>query len=1240
MVKSGSERTTKENSNKTDSARSLEQSPDIEKISESSKLSATYDLNGILNRRDPGSLLALQSISGNQAVSNHIAPKTRLNISKASPAIQTKSLHSSSPSFLEKEADSVADQIVGKDINRYVDPNTIDKDSSSSYTSAIPNNTTDAVRNSLGRGKPLESTIKQSMESRFGHDFSSVRIRHDETANKAAESINANAFTFGNQIQFRAGNYSPNTPKGQHLLAHELTHVLQQRGGSSQIQRQETNDSNSGSDNTPGVNAVFSLNVTRIMNADETLIEFVMQYRSVDAAQAEQLIESEEWQWSNEPRQVTQEDVDRGYIIIHVRDRSIEPIPEEERDRRREEFDRLSRSQRSSINQETYRRFRSRSQYEGPLDSNSDPRLRNYWHQIRDELLRQREAVNNLPEPIRDFIFNGGGNRITPSNYEDVLRIAELLANMSESERQAYLDSTTATTTDLGAFEQSLTRFIEQLDARREASIERESAKADLLTLSQIYDQYRVYVGLRDHSHRSTAWSFNSLGSGDEMMRNDPLGSIGWSMVAQNAADELREALRQHDYDSIPEFEAAIRRFRNAFRDEAVLIAEDMMRRYEHVLWTQEQRYSESANVTQLHGQLDAARDHLTTSDARMSSMMGLGRGMNSEYGRRMSREYMENRQAAWAQAEALEEDHPLFSDNSFPVESIIRASGEDLGGNLLRYIQARRTDIQNTRRNLTENPDLVWELDQLVAIAKVEQNISPNSIYDKIIRDHQRDRTLDQAMINLAIAVIAIAAGLISAGGGTVAILGGVTAFGISGFQAYEEFRRYEVMHAAHGAQLVSDDPSFAWVVVALIGAGFDAAGVAVALRSGSGLTRAVSGFNRTRNIDELTTALNQLDELNAAARANVLRAARAETAADTAWEVARRNYFGRAYAVIDPLVTPLLNLAVHFTYPMYMSLRQGIIGVERFLLTRRIVNLVGDFRQLNPAQVARLRQAYQIALTNAQRVAAHAHSLGLLDQEIERFLLLWNRTPSMTADDMIEQLNHFASPLARRSNARSRIAPEMIMDDASRARLGNDFDQQIAGTGGIERITVVDAPQGHMAVTIEGEILPQRLTREPANVTPTRRRAPDFNSRYPISAGDLGLSGTDWHRLHLWGPGFGDEAAAGMFWGPSEINLVWQNRSVESRIRELGQMAAERGGRVRVRATAVSWESPTPGGFIPRMGENFLKEVEYDIVLVRPGMSNTTVRVTIEVAEPPATGIRSFSIDPPHAINLGDLF
>lgn len=85
---------------------------------------------------------------------------------------------------------------------------------------------------SLGPGAPMDPQTRALMESRFGQDFSSVRIHDGAAAAQSAESIHARAFTHDHDVVFGSGAYAPHSREGKHLLAHELTHVVQQRGSS------------------------------------------------------------------------------------------------------------------------------------------------------------------------------------------------------------------------------------------------------------------------------------------------------------------------------------------------------------------------------------------------------------------------------------------------------------------------------------------------------------------------------------------------------------------------------------------------------------------------------------------------------------------------------------------------------------------------------------------------------------------------------------------------------------------------------------------------------------------------------------------------------------------------------------------------------------------------------------------------------------------------------------------------
>jgi hypothetical protein len=89
-------------------------------------------------------------------------------------------------------------------------------------------NITKHILQRKGGGRPLEPEVRTFMESRFGEDLSGVRVHTDTHAAETAEWLNAVAYTVGRDIFFGAGKYNPQSTEGKRLLAHELTHVVQQ----------------------------------------------------------------------------------------------------------------------------------------------------------------------------------------------------------------------------------------------------------------------------------------------------------------------------------------------------------------------------------------------------------------------------------------------------------------------------------------------------------------------------------------------------------------------------------------------------------------------------------------------------------------------------------------------------------------------------------------------------------------------------------------------------------------------------------------------------------------------------------------------------------------------------------------------------------------------------------------------------------------------------------------------------
>jgi hypothetical protein len=84
-------------------------------------------------------------------------------------------------------------------------------------------------------GLPLDAPTRAFMEPRFGHDFSGVRVHTDKRATESARAVNALAYTVGSDLVFEQGYYAPHTAQGRRLLAHELTHTIQQSRSAAQL---------------------------------------------------------------------------------------------------------------------------------------------------------------------------------------------------------------------------------------------------------------------------------------------------------------------------------------------------------------------------------------------------------------------------------------------------------------------------------------------------------------------------------------------------------------------------------------------------------------------------------------------------------------------------------------------------------------------------------------------------------------------------------------------------------------------------------------------------------------------------------------------------------------------------------------------------------------------------------------------------------------------------------------------
>jgi hypothetical protein len=171
-------------------------------------------------------------------------------------SVQPKLTVGSSDDHYEKEADSMADHVMNTSDNNFIQRKCAECEKEEEVQRkplagdvtpliqakgdggvAVNESTSNSIKSSLGKGEALDQQTNSFMSKRFGHDFNSVKIHSDGESAKLSNDLHAKAFTVGKDIYFNHGQYQPNSNNGKYLLAHELTHTLQQSNSAQRVQK-------------------------------------------------------------------------------------------------------------------------------------------------------------------------------------------------------------------------------------------------------------------------------------------------------------------------------------------------------------------------------------------------------------------------------------------------------------------------------------------------------------------------------------------------------------------------------------------------------------------------------------------------------------------------------------------------------------------------------------------------------------------------------------------------------------------------------------------------------------------------------------------------------------------------------------------------------------------------------------------------------------------------------------------
>lgn len=223
----------------------------LDAISAGGSLTAqTMMLKRLPEGRQHTMLQRMNRVQGNRHVQRVIG------VAPQRPAVQPKLSVGAANDAYEQEADQVADSVMRMpatttsygegetppSISRMVLNRASDGADGGGAASAETESRISAMQ---GGGSPLDSTDQSFFEERMGADFSGVRVQTGSNAAQANRDLSARAFTVGNTVAFNEGEYQPGSDSGRHLLAHELTHVVQQ-GAAGQLQRKPLSVSRAG----------------------------------------------------------------------------------------------------------------------------------------------------------------------------------------------------------------------------------------------------------------------------------------------------------------------------------------------------------------------------------------------------------------------------------------------------------------------------------------------------------------------------------------------------------------------------------------------------------------------------------------------------------------------------------------------------------------------------------------------------------------------------------------------------------------------------------------------------------------------------------------------------------------------------------------------------------------------------------------------------------------------------------
>jgi hypothetical protein len=346
-----------------------------------------------------------------------------------------------------------------------------------------PEDVAGKLEQSKGSGNRLPGDVRAFMEQSFGADFSGVKIHTDGNAVQLSKALNAQAFTHGNDIFFNSGKYNPGSSEGKHLLAHELTHTIQQ--GATDISFPPSH-----SPTAPPDAAVLqprkimrfaasgASNLLQRTPDEEKLVPYqVTVPKGITTEQqldryAEVLIFRKvlnlKWKfigWDVKPGKTFTYLYPASFISEHGGKTAQEagrPAFSNPA------YTKTKGEERAAINEEIDKRY-----WDGTGTDNGEKIEKgeqdkiDMWNVYRDEVMNEKRKLGEIPAELTELM--GGESNFKPQDYQQLLRIAEKLKTFTPEDIAVYKMLALRAADNLDLFEKSVDMFLTRKEELKEA---------------------------------------------------------------------------------------------------------------------------------------------------------------------------------------------------------------------------------------------------------------------------------------------------------------------------------------------------------------------------------------------------------------------------------------------------------------------------------------------------------------------------------------------------------------------------------------------------------------------------------------------------------------------------------------------------------------------------------------------------------------------------------------------------